>query len=451
MKKPIKKTTGNSWRWIWIAWITLWMVTSTLLPSRAANGPLVLVLTADGAVTPAMAGYLERGIRTAEQRGAELLIFQINTPGGSITVMNEMVQAIRQSSIPIVVYVAPRGAMAGSAGTLITLAGHVAAMAPETIIGAASPVGGQGEDLEETMQAKEKNALTATIETLMEDRPAEAVEIAKQTVETAKAVSASQALQVGMVDFIASDVNDLLRQLDGHNIKILDTTRTLTTQSADVQDLPISMIEQILLLLTDPNVVFLLITIGAQAILIELSSPGGWVSGFVGIIALALAFYGLGVLPVNWFGLVFLVLAFALFVLDIKAPTHGALTAAGVGSLIAGALVLFNSPGTPEFQRVSVPLVIAVSIVTAVSFFAIVSFAIRAQRVPISMGEESLAGKTGIARTDLTPNGQVQVASELWSAELAEGESTIHQGERVQVVRVDGLRLVVRKLVEPGS
>ena len=431
--------------WFLGAWIALCMLVATLVPAQAAGGPLVVVLTADGTVTPALSSYLQRGIQTAEQRGAEMLVFQLNTPGGSISVMNEMVQAIRQSSVPVVVYVAPRGAMAASAGTILTLAGHASAMAPETIIGAASPVSGEGQDLNETMEAKEKNALIATIDTLMADRPPEAVELAKQTVEIAKAVSASQALEIGMVDFIATDLEDLLRQLDGHPVKVLDSAVTLDTENARVENLPISLIEQILLMLTDPNIVFLLISVGAQALLIELSSPGGWVAGFVGIVALALAFYGLGVLPVNWFGLLFLILAFALFLLEVKAPTHGALTIAGVGSLIAGGLVLFNSPGTPEFQRVSVPLVIGVSLATAASFLVIVSFAIRALRVPISMGQESIIGKTGLAYTALNPSGQVQVASELWSAELAEGEAPIEKNERVQVVRTEGLRLIVKK------
>ena len=445
MKKQTYHSNLGSWRWIWVTWVALLLAVITLFPARAANGPLILVLTADGTVTPAMAGYLERGIRTAEQRGAEMLVFQLNTPGGSISVMNEMVQTIRQSSIPVVVYVAPRGAMAGSAGTILTLAGHTSAMAPETIIGAASPVIGEGQDLNETMEAKETNALIATFGALMADRPPEAVELARQTVETAKAVSASQALEIGMLDFIATDLEDLLRQLDGHPDKVLDSAVTLDTENARMENLPISLIEQILLMLTDPNIVFLLISVGAQALLIELSSPGGWVAGFVGIVALALAFYGLGVLPVNWFGLLFLILAFALFLLEVKAPTHGALTIAGVGSLIAGGLVLFNSPGTPEFQRVSVPLVIGVSLATAASFLVIVSFAIRALRVPISMGQESIIGKTGLAYTALNPNGQVQVASELWSAELAEGEAPIDKNERVQVVRTEGLRLIVKK------
>ncbi|MCU0484985.1 MAG: nodulation protein NfeD [Anaerolineales bacterium] len=445
MTPRIYPSFANGLRWVATAWLAICLLAAALVPAQAAGDSLILVLTADGTVTPALSSYLQRGIRTAEQRGAEMLIFQLNTPGGSISVMNEMVQAIRQSSVPVVVYVAPRGAMAASAGTILTLAGHAAAMAPETIIGAASPVSGEGQDLDETMQAKEKNALIATIEALMTDRPPEAVELAKQTVETAKAISASQALEIGMVDFIATDLEDLLRQLDGHPVKVLDTAMTLDTQEARMENLPISLIEQILLMLTDPNVVFLLISVGAQALLIELSSPGGWVAGFIGIVALALAFYGLGVLPVNWFGLLFLILAFALFLLEVKAPTHGALTIAGVGSLIAGGLVLFNSPGTPEFQRVSVPLVIGVSLATAASFLVIVSFAIRALRVPISMGQESIVGKTGLAHTALNPTGQVQVASELWSAELADGEAPIEKNERVQVVRAEGLRLIVKK------
>ncbi|RPH61329.1 MAG: nodulation protein NfeD, partial [Chloroflexi bacterium] len=185
--------------------------------------------------------------------------------------------------------------------------------------------------------------------------------------------------------------------------------------------------------------------IGVQAILIELSSPGGWVAGFIGAVCLALAAYGMGVLSVNWFGALFLIIAFALFILDIKAPTHGALTAAGVGSFIVGALVLFNSPGVPQFQRVSVPLVISVGIIIGVSFAIILGFALRAQKIPVRMGPESLLGALGTARGRIDPTGQVQLQSELWSAELAEGAKSIQPGEKVVVVKVDGLRLKVRR------
>jgi len=200
--------------------------------------------------------------------------------------------------------------------------------------------------------------------------------------------------------------------------------------------------------LTNPTVVFLLLTIGVQSLLIELSSPGGWVAGFIGVVCLALAAYGLGVLPVNWFGIIFVITAFVLFILDIKAPTHGALTAAGVISLIVGSLVLFNTPEIPSFQRVPVPLIIGTSIASGALFFAVVMFAVRAQHTPIRMGAESMLGRIGVARSALQPGGLVQVGGEQWSAELAPGQGAIEQGTRVEVVSVQGLKLIVRKAGE---
>ncbi|HEY5901760.1 MAG TPA: NfeD family protein, partial [Anaerolineales bacterium] len=349
------------------------------------------------------------------------------------------------SAVPVVVYVAPRRAWAGSAGTLITLAGHAAAMAPETVIGAASPVGSGGEDLGVTMQRKEKEALKAIARSLAERRGPEAVKLAEATIEDAKAVSATEALKAGLVDFIATDVNDLLRQLNGFTVHTAAGSRVLQTSGARTEPLGVSFIEQLLLMLTDPNISFLLIAIGLQAILIEISSPGGWVAGFIGVVCLALATYGMGVLPVNWFGLVFMLTAFALFILDIKAPTHGALTAAGVGAFIVGALVLFNSPGTPQFQRVSIPLVIAVGVAIGALFAVILSIALRAQRVPALMGLGTLSGRTGIIRNWSGTAGQVQVGSELWSAEPAEGSEKIRKGDTIEVVKVEGLRLKVRR------
>ena len=416
-------------------------------PAAAQTGSrLVVVLTADGPLTPAMLGYLERGIRTAEQRDAELLVFQLNTPGGSIDLMQGMVEAIRASAVPVVVYVAPRGAMAGSAGTLITLAGHAAAMAPETAIGAASPVDAQGQDLGETIAAKEKNILKATVRSLAERRGPKAVDLAERTIEVAEAASAKEALEVGLIDFIANDLQDLLRQLNGFTVVLSGGERALNTTNVEIEIVPYSFIELLLNMLTNPNIVFLLITIGVQAILIEISSPGGWVAGFLGVVCLALASYGLGILPVNWFGIVFLIVSFVLFILDIKAPTHGALTTAGVGSLIVGALVLFNSPSVPPFQRVSVPLVVGMSLITGATFFTILLFALRAQRIPVRMGQESLVGRNGIVRTPLSPVGTVQLASELWTAEPEQGEEPLLAGMHVRVVRVEGVRLYVRKI-----
>jgi membrane-bound serine protease (ClpP class) len=418
-----------------------------LVPAQAqTERPQVLAMEIEGPLTPSWSEYLERGLETAERREVELIVFQINTPGGSTDLMQSMVEMMRGSPIPIVIYVAPRGAMAGSAGTVITLAGHAAAMAPETIIGAASPVGSQGEDLGETIETKLKEAIRAQVRTLAADRPPEAIELAEATIEEAKAVSAEEALEIGLIDFIAKDIHDLLSQLDGFTVETEAGEITLDTVNAEISTMELSFIEELLAMLTNPNIVFILLSIGVQAILIELSSPGGWVAGFVGVVALALAAYGLGVLPVNWFGLIFLATAFVLFVIDLKAPTHGALTAAGIGSLIVGSLVLFNSPATPEFQRVSVPLVVVTSLLTGGVFAIALTFAIRAQKTPIRMGQESLIGRTGIVKQEIPASGagQVQLASELWTAELAEKTEAIPKGERVEVVAVQGIRLKVR-------
>jgi membrane-bound serine protease (ClpP class) len=433
--------------------LLIFLFTVTLLPCFSqpvqAQGdvPVVIVLTADGPVAQPMVEYISRGLRLAAERQAEAAIIELDTPGGSVDAMTSIVQVIRASEVPVIVYVAPRGGMAASAGTIITVAGHASAMAPETTIGAASPVGGQGEDLGQTMQTKLKEDMKATVRTLMVNRSPEAVAFAESTIQEAKAATALEAHEMGMVDFIADSTEDLLRQLDGFTVQMADGVFTLDTTDAVIEPLQPLFIESLLSILTNPNIVFLLITIGVQAILIELSSPGGWIAGFIGVVCLALATYGLGVLPVNWFGIIFLLTAFVLFVLDIKAPTHGALTVAGVASLIVGALVLFNSPGTPQFQRVSVPLVIITSMVMAVIFLAVVAIGVRALHRPALMGQETLLHKTGIARSEITAHsGSVQVAGELWSAKLEEGHDPIPSGSRVEVVRTEGIRLIVHQL-----
>jgi membrane-bound serine protease (ClpP class) len=398
-----------------------------------------------------MAEYLDRGLGRAESELAEALVFQLDTPGGSIDLMKRMMQRIRSSQVPVIIYIAPRGAIAGSAGTVITLAGHAAAMAPETAIGAASPVGAQGEDLGETIETKEKEILKATVRNLASRRGEQAITLAEATIETAVAVSAEEALEAGLIDIIATDLDDLLIQLHGFTVVTDVGERTLNTAGASVVEVFQSLIEQLLQVLTNPNVVFLLLTVGVQSILIELSQPGGWVAGFIGVVCLALGTYGLGILPVNWFGLIFLLTAFVLFVLEIKAPTHGALTVAGLVSFIIGALVLFNSPSTPSFQRVSIPLVLGMAVVTAAVFITVLTFALRAQRRPVAVGAESLIGRMGEARTDLSPTGMIQVAGELWSAEVEGGEPMVLAGERIEVVEVEGLRLRVKPVLKKTS
>lgn len=409
--------------------------------------PVALVMTADGPIMPPMLEYLKRGIQTAERRNVEVLIIQLNTPGGDLLTTLDIIGAIRASSVPVVVYVAPKNAIAGSAGALITMAGHVSAMAPETAIGASTPISGSGENLTSDERAKATNASKAAIRDIVSPRGTDALKLAESMIDEAKAATATEALQAHLVDFVVDNIDDLLESLDGFTVKVNNEARMLHTANAITEPLNMTFIEQFLLLLTNPNIVFTLLSIGTTALLIEISSPGGWVAGFVGVFCLALATYGLGILPVNWFGVIFLVTAFVLFILDIKAPTHGALTTAGVVAFIIGALVLFNSASVPQFQRVSVPLIIGFGIFLGAAFFSILMLALRTTHVPVRMGAESIVGKMGTARTSVgATGGQVQLESELWSAEPVTESEKIGKGDKVEVVEVKGLRLKVRKI-----
>ncbi|MFN3705826.1 MAG: NfeD family protein, partial [Thermoflexales bacterium] len=339
----------------------------------------------------------------------------------------------------VVLFVAPRGAEAGSAGTLITLAGHISAMSPQTTIGAASPVGGQGEDIGETMGAKVKNILKAKVRTLAARRPAEAIALAESMIEEARAATAEEALRIGLVDIIAQDVPDLLKQLDGRTVLVQEREVTLRTTGLREVAFEMGLLENLLSLLTNPNILFLLLFIGAQALLIELSSPGIGLAGLVGVVSLALALYGLGVLPVNWFGLVFIVLAVVLFLVDLQTGI-GLLSLGAVVSLAIGVLVLFNSPGSLPYFRVSVPLVVGTSVVVGGAFLALVASIMRSRRRPVEIRVP--VGAIGEVRTRLDPLGIVHVAGEDWTAESLSGP--IEPGQHVRIVSVEGLRLKVR-------
>jgi membrane-bound serine protease (ClpP class) len=447
------RSRGNGLRLFLLALVLLGPVFSVGIQSvRAQTGaPLVLSMDARGALTPAMQSYVERGIRQAQDQGAELIILQLDTPGGAINTMNAIIEAMRSSSVPIAVYVAPQGAMAASAGTLITLAGHVAAMAPETAIGAASPVGAQGEDIATTEEQKTKEILKATARSLAAGRSPQAIALAEAAIDQAKAASASEALQAGLVDLVANDQTALLSQLDGRTVTVLGQPRTLHTAGATVQPFGMSLIESLLSLLTDPNIVFVLMSLGVLLILTELAQPGGWVAGLIGTVLLLISVYGMGILSANWFGLIFVVLAIILVVMELHTPTHGALAAAALGCFIAGALVLFNSTARPAgYPALSLPLLIGLSLALAGGTYALILAAVRAQTAPIRSTRASLAGATGTAQTDIAPSGVVQVASEQWTADLAPGEPPIPAGELVIVAGTQGLRLLVRRASSPG-
>jgi membrane-bound serine protease (ClpP class) len=440
------KTTR--WRW---TFVLLWLVLafSAFGGTAAGQATHVDVLEIEGPVTPIMISYIERGIRTAEDDGAQALVIVLDTPGGQVDLMNEVVQAILRSRVPVMVYVYPSGAYAASAGTLITLAGHIAAMAPGTTIGAASPVGSQGEDLGETLETKLKEDLKAQARALADRRGEEAVAWAESAVEEAKAATAHEALEMGVIDFVASDLSDLLQQADRFQVTIQGQEVVLETAGARIEELPMTFVEQVLHTITNPTIAFILLTIGVNAILFELSSPGGYAGGIVGGICLLLAFYALGVLPVNYTGLIFIALAFVLFVVDLKAPTHGVLTVGGVVSLVAGALLLFNSP----LYRVSLSAVVAVAVVTGLFFAFALAKVIQSRRRPAVTGREGLVGRVGVARTRLDPEGTVLVQGELWRSTAIDGP--IERDERVNVVAVEGFTLRVTReearLPEPSG
>ena len=429
--------------------IGVWLV-GLLCPGnvKAQGERTVFVLTVDDAITATVADYFERGIRLAEEAGAEAVVIRLNTPGGDLASTVRIMETLENARVPVIVYVWPRGGIAASAGTLILLAAHGAAMAPRTTIGAAHPVTlpeGEGEQPSDELLEKMTNVMAEHAALFAERRGEAAAEWAEKAIRESATANPEEALELGVIDLIAEDMEALLQGFDGRRVRLGNGQEVvLRTAGATTEEVPMSLIEQLLSVLINPNIALILLAIGVQAILIELSSPGGWVAGFVGVLCLALAAYSMGVLPVNWLGLLLIIVAFVLFALDIKAPTHGALTAAGVGTFIAGALILFNLPVGSPYGQVSVPLVVAVAVMTALFFAFVIAKAIGAQKPRPVTGKEGLIGRRGVVKTRLAPQGIVLVAGERWQAESLEGP--IEEGEMVEVVEVDGLRVRVRRI-----
>jgi membrane-bound serine protease (ClpP class) len=419
---------------------SLLLVAFAWLPAASAQGEThVDVLTVEGAITPIVASYIDRGIETAQADGSACLIIELNTPGGSVQVTEEIVQAMRAATLPIVVYVQPQGAKAASAGTFITLAAHIAAMSPSTRIGAAHPVDMSGQTMSEAVEAKAVNDAVAMIKGLASRRGPDVVTWAESAVRESSSITDEEALDRGVIDFIAPDIAAVLEELDGRKVTVGDQEVTLNTQGASINRLPMNSIEGFLHTITDPNIAFLLMTIGLNAIIFELSQPGGYFSGVIGAICLVLALFSLGVLNVNWTGLIFVALAFILLIADVKAPTHGILSALGVGSFILGSMILFSSP----FARVSLLLVVAVGAITGIFFAFVVAKVVGIHKRRPTTGLEGLIGQPAVARTDLNPTGTVFLKGELWQAVVAEG--TVSKGEHVEVTAVDGFTLRVKK------
>lgn len=403
------------------------------------------VLTVDitGPVTPIMLSIIERAIAEADTRQAEALVIRLDTPGGSVDLTKSIIQTMIAADVPVVVYVWPPGGHAASAGTFITLAGHVAAMAPRTSIGAASPIDGSGADIDETLRAKIQNILVADIKGLADRRGEKALEWAEQAITEAKAASADEALDLGVIDFVARDTDDLLKQMDGFKVEVAGNEVTLATAGAKVTSLQTTVIEEFLSILTNPTIALFLISIGGLAIVYEIANPGGYMSGVVGVICMVIGLYALGQLPVNYAGLALILLALALFGAEFFVHSHGALTTGGVVSFIIGALILFN---TDEFTyQLPWPSIIGIPVAIALVLAFAVRKAWQARRAKPVTGEEGLLGSIGTVKVALEPQGSVLVWGERWQATSASGQP-IPAGERVRVTAVEGLHLKVEKV-----
>lgn len=410
------------------------------IPIAAQTPDKVSVLDVKGAITPIVLSYVNRGLSTAESNGANLVVLQLDTPGGSVEIMKQLTDSMIRSEVPIVVWVGPEGARAASAGAFVTLAAHVAAMSPGTTIGAASVVSMQGEEMDETSRAKVTADLTARMRNFTQRRGASATDWAERAVTEAIAGTAEEVLALGVIDFIATDITDLMYKMDGMAVEVSGRMITLHTANLPVEPLSMTWPESLLHVITDPNIAFILLTLGLNGLLFELSSPGGYAAGIVGGICLVMGLYAMGVLSVNWAGILFIVLAFILFIVDIKAATHGVLTVGGIAAFVFGALILFNSP----IYRISRGLVFSVALGTGAFFAFAVSKALLALKKRPSTGRETFAGKKAVVKANLEPDGMVLMDGELWKARSEEGEIRI--GETVEVISMQGFTAIVRKI-----
>ena len=406
-----------------------------------SSSKLVYVLTFEGAVTPILDEYIGESIAEAVAENAQAIILQLDTPGGSVSITKSITQKMINSPIPVIVYVSPAGAHAGSAGTFITLAGHVAAMAPGSSIGAASPVGGSGEDIGETMEAKVTNILSADIENLASRRGEEATEWAIAAVQEAAAATAKEALELGVIDFIVADVAELAEKMNGFVVTVQGEEITLATEDAILSNRDLSPIQRFLNYLTNPSIATILLTIGSAGLLAEVWNPGTWIPGIIGIISLLLGLYALGQLEANYAGLALMVVAIILFVAEAFTPTFGLLAlAGGVAFVLGGALLFNNAPG------IETPWTAIITLAVALGGFTLFAStkALTAQRRPVLTGGEALIGQVATVKQDFGTDGlgSVYVAGEWWNARLQDGVDAVDK--RVEVVDREGYTLIVR-------
>ena len=409
-------------------------------PGRGES-PLVVVAEVQGAVSPAMAGYVARILDQADKQGAQAAVLKLDTPGGLVSSMREVVQSILNSPVPVIVYVAPQGAQAASAGVMITLSAHLAAMAPGSNIGAAHPVGAGGKDVEGEMSKKVLNDMVAYARSLAQQRGRNA-DWAERAVRHSVSLPAVEAAAEGVIEVVAPNLEALLEFAEGRRIALARGEVTLRTQGARVVTLEPSLKDRILSIIANPNLAYLLLMVGLLALYLEMSHPGAILPGVVGAVSLILAFFAMQTLPVSLAGLLLILVGVALFLMEIWVTSYGLLSLTGAGCLVVGSIMLFDSP--EEGLRLAWSTIIPTLAVIIAFFGTIILLVWRSQKARIATGAEGMIGKRGQIREWSGERGKVFVQGELWRAGSEGPEPALAPGQEVEITGQEGLVLVVR-------
>ncbi|MCX5822569.1 MAG: nodulation protein NfeD [Deltaproteobacteria bacterium] len=409
---------------------------------RAADkAPVFDVITISAAITPPIAEYVVQSIGEAAKSGAEGLIIRLDTPGGLDLAMRDIAKGILNAPVPVIVYVAPSGARAASAGVIITVAAHIAVMAPGTNIGAAHPVGlGIGGGMDKTMSTKVENDAVAYVRGIAKKR-ARNEEWVEKAVRKSESITAEEALRLKVIDFVAADLNRLIEQVDGREVLLAGGKKVLKTKGAILNEKIMGTRQKVLAALSDPNIAYILLLIGLAGLYFEFSTPGVILPGVIGGISLIMAFFAMQTLPVNYAGVALILFSIILFVAEIKVISHGILTVGGIVSLAIGSLMLFQAPDSS--LRVSWSVLIPAVSITSLFFIAVIAIAVKAQLRPRQGGQEGMRGEEGLAITDIHAEGKVLIHGEHWNAI---SDVPVTRGARIRVIRVEQLKVRVETI-----